>query len=49
MEMSELILLQREYYPRLGYKYIQAVEDENWERAVKEEKLVKLNFELEAF
>lgn len=49
MEMTELILLQREYLPRLEYKYIEHEEDERWKRMIYMETLDKLNLELEAF
>jgi len=48
-EMAELILLQREYCPRLEFKYIEHEEDDRWERLAINDKLDKLNFELEAF
>lgn len=49
MEMAELILLQREYCPRLEFKYIKYEEDDRWARLADMEKLDKLNLELEAF
>ena len=49
MEMAHLILLQREYYPRTGFKYVEHEEEKLFERMEYMEKLEKLNFELEAF
>lgn len=49
MEMAQLILFQREFYPRTGFKYVEQEEDELFQRMVYMEKLEKLNFELEAF
>lgn len=49
VEMAELILLQREYFPRLEFKYIECEENEHWQKLAYDEKLKKLNLELESF
>ena len=47
MEMADLALLQREYMPRFGFKYIQQEEDLKLQELEKQEKIDKLNLEYE--